>query len=128
MEKARVLIVDGHREVLSSLHQLLDYEESSEVVGVAMTGADAIEQARLLHPDIVLMDFAMSDIDGIEAASAIRSENPATDVIILSVFEAGHNAGRARRAGVGRWIPTSFPPDMLLSELRSLAAHHHEGS
>jgi len=126
MEKARVLIVDEHREVLSSLHQLLESEESSEVVGVAMSGADAIEQARLLHPDVVLIDFPMSDIDGIEAASTIRSENPATDVIILSVFEAGDNSGRARRAGVLRWIPKCFPPERLLMELRGLVAQRHE--
>jgi DNA-binding NarL/FixJ family response regulator len=127
MVRARVLIVDEHEEVLASLRRLLEFEESSEVVGAATNGADAIEQARLLHPDLVLMDFVLNDMDGIEAASAIRSESPATDIIILSVFEARDDAMRARLAGVQCWIPKSFPPEMLLNELRDLAALHREG-
>jgi DNA-binding NarL/FixJ family response regulator len=127
VKRTRVLIVDDHSEIVTGLRQLLDAEGTNEVVGEATSAAQAVERARVLQPDIVLMDFSLGDMDGVDAASRIRSENPATAVVILSVYEAAEHAGRARDAGVRRWIPKSQPPDVLLNELRDVAGELKNG-
>ncbi|HEY3317883.1 MAG TPA: response regulator transcription factor [Coriobacteriia bacterium] len=126
MERARILIVDDHAEVILGLRQLIETDEASEVVGEATSAGQAVERARKLRPDIVLMDFSMGDMDGLEAASLIREENPSTEVVILSVYEADEHEERVRQAGVRRWIPKSQPPDVLLQELHELAGELHQ--
>lgn len=121
MQRARILIVDDHAEVILGLRRLIETDETSEVVGEATSAEQAVERARTLKPDVVLMDFSMGDMDGLDAASAIRKESPDTEVVILSVYEAEEHAQRARQAGVRSWIPKSQPPDVLLRELRNVA-------
>jgi two-component system response regulator DevR len=94
-----VLIVDDHRMFAESLSRLLADEEGIAVLGVAATGADAIEMVNRLHPDVVLMDYQLPDRDGVAVAAAIRRENPnvmvvmltgsSEDRILLAAIEAG---------------------------------------
>jgi DNA-binding NarL/FixJ family response regulator len=118
MQRARLLIADDHREVIRGLSMLMSVD--SDVVGSATSGEEAVEKARELKPDLVLMDFSLGDMDGVEAASLIKREHPDTHVIIVSVYEAGNDAERARRAGVEKWIPKSLPPHVLLDEVRAV--------
>lgn len=124
MRRTRVLIVDDHEDVLRGLMRLVETEDSSEIVGSATSGRMAVEVARKLKPDLVLMDFSMRDMDGIEAAARIKSDRPETEVVILSIYEGREHAERARDAGIDRWIPKSLPPNRLLDELRSISAKH----
>src|SRR5437870_13640314 len=84
----RVLIVDDHSVVREGLRMFLARDPDLEVVGEAPNGAKAIEQAKLLRPDVVVMDLLMPVLDGVTATRAIRSELPETEVLALtSVLE-----------------------------------------
>jgi NarL family two-component system response regulator LiaR len=80
----RVLIVDDHSVVREGLRMFLARDPDLEVVGEAADGAEAIQQARLLRPDVVIMDLLMPVLDGIAATRAIRSELPETEVLALT--------------------------------------------
>jgi DNA-binding NarL/FixJ family response regulator len=80
----RVLLVDDHELMRQGLRSILDREEHVEVVGEAASGRAAVELARTLSPDIVVMDVAMKDLNGIEATRQIRAECPGVKVLALS--------------------------------------------
>jgi two-component system NarL family response regulator len=80
----RVLLVDDHELMRQGLRSILDREEHVEVVGEAASGRAAVELARTLSPDVVVMDVAMKDLNGIEATRQIRAECPGVKVLALS--------------------------------------------
>ena len=80
----RVLLVDDHELMRQGLHSILDREEHVEVVGEAASGRAAVELARTLLPDVVVMDVAMKDLNGIDATRRIRAECPDVKVLALS--------------------------------------------
>jgi DNA-binding NarL/FixJ family response regulator len=79
-----VLIVDDHRMFSESLARLLADEDGIAVLGVAATGADAIEMVGRLHPKVVLMDYQLPDQDGVAVTAQIRSRNPSVMVVMLT--------------------------------------------
>jgi len=83
--KFRVLIVDDVAETRENVRKLLQFESDVDVVGVARTGREAIEIAREIEPDVILMDINMPDMDGIAATEAIRQKSHFVQVVILSV-------------------------------------------
>ena len=80
----RLLLVDDHELMRQGLRSILEREEEVEVVGEAASGREAVELARTLSPDVVVMDVAMKDMNGIEATRQIRAEYPGVKVIALS--------------------------------------------
>lgn len=80
----RVLLVDDHELMREGLRSILEREDGVEVVGEAASGRHAVELARALEPDVVLMDVAMQDMNGIEATRQVRSACPGVRVIALS--------------------------------------------
>jgi DNA-binding NarL/FixJ family response regulator len=82
--KLRVLLVDDHELMRQGLRSILEREEEVEVVGEAASGVSALELARTLAPDVVIMDVAMQDLNGIEATRRIRAECPRVKVLALS--------------------------------------------
>jgi len=80
----RILLVDDHELMRQGLRSILDREEGVEVVGEAASGRAAVELARTLSPDVVVMDVAMKDLNGIEATRQIRAECPRVKVLALS--------------------------------------------
>src|SRR6202023_2582673 len=80
----KVLVVDDHWVVRHGLRMFLDQESGITVVGEASNGSEAIEQARRLRPDVVLMDILMPHVNGIEATARIKSEMPNVEVIALT--------------------------------------------
>lgn len=86
MEKIRVLVVDDHDMVRRGLCAYLETEDDLEVVGEANSGRSAVEQARNLKPDVILMDLLMEQGTGVEATQTIKAELPQTQIIILTSF------------------------------------------
>lgn len=98
----RILVVDDHAIVREGLRLLLKFDEQLEVVGEASNGREALNQARELLPDVVLMDLLMPVMDGITATGKIREELPSVEVVALtSVLEDASVTGAIRAGAIG---------------------------
>lgn len=86
MSKIRVLLADDHQVVRNGLRYVIEREPDLEVIGEAENGRDAVRLTAELHPDIVVMDVAMPNLNGIEATAQIIKHNPKTAVIMLSMY------------------------------------------
>src|SRR6202165_6169875 len=95
----KVLGVDDHRVVRQGFGVFLDLESTITVVGEASDGSEAIELARRLRPDVVLMDILMPHVDGIEAITRIKAEMPRVEVIALTSVLQGRSVFDAIQAG-----------------------------
>jgi NarL family two-component system response regulator LiaR len=95
----RVLIVDDHSVVREGLRMFLGRDPDIAVVGEAADGAEAVERARQLRPDVVLMDLLMPGMDGITATAAIRNELPETEVIALTSVLESESVVKVVKAG-----------------------------
>jgi YesN/AraC family two-component response regulator len=87
-KKLTVLIVDDSRTVLAQIESVVSANEGVEVVGTARNGAEAVQQVSQLHPDLVLMDIVMPDVDGLAELRLIQSKNPETRIAMLSSIGA----------------------------------------
>jgi len=121
-EKIRVMIVDDVSETRENVRKLLQFESDVDVVGVARTGKEAIQISQELNPDVVLMDINMPDMDGITATEAIRSKQPAVQVIILSVQSDQNYMRRAMLAGARDFLTKPPMGDELISAIRRAGA------
>ena len=116
MDNISVLIVDDHAVVRQGLRTFLDLQEDIEVVGEAATGAEAVEQASQLLPDVVLMDLMMPEMNGIEATRKIRAANPSTQVIILTSFGEDEQVFPSIKAGaLGYLLKNVSPADLAMA-------------
>ena len=114
----RVLIVDDIPSTLDNLQKLLSFEEDIEVCGTAGDGRRAIEEARRLNPDIVLMDVNMPQMDGIQATELMAQEAPGSPVIIMSVQGERDYLRRAMQAGAREFLIKPFSGDELIASIR----------
>ncbi len=87
MERIKVLIVDDHRVVREGLSAILQSKESIQVLGEAQDGQEAVEKARSLLPDVILMDVSMPKMTGVEATRIIKREFPHIGIIALTMYE-----------------------------------------
>ena len=124
MEKISVLIVDDHAVVRQGLRTFLELQEEIEVVGEASNGLEAVEQARQLLPDVVLMDLVMPRMDGIEATRSIRAISPSTKVVVLTSFTEDEKVFPSIKAGALGYLLKNVSPTELVSAIR--AAHNGE--
>lgn len=121
MNVLRILLVDDHILFRKGLARLLDAQPDFQVVGEASDGAEAIEKARMLHPDVVLMDLRMPVCDGLEATRQIKRELSSVRVVILTVSEDDQDFLAAIRCGADGYLVKSMRPESLFQELRGLA-------
>jgi len=118
-EKIRILIADDHPVVRGGLKTFLATVDGLEVVGEASDGAEAIALAASLRPDVVLMDLAMPNVDGIEATAKIAAD---TKVIALTSFATDDKVFPAIRAGAVGYLLKESGPDDLADAIRKVAA------
>ena len=118
-----VLLADDQAMVRAGFHMVLDAEPDIEVVGEAENGVSALEAARRLHPDIVLMDIQMPVMDGLEATR--RLSDPESDVdtrvLILTTFDRDQYIFEALRAGASGFLLKNAPPEDLISAIHIVA-------
>ena len=118
----RVLIADDDHLMRAGLAELLSGESEIEVIGQASTGRDAVERARRLDPDVVLMDVQMPDLDGIEATRELARVAPQARVLILTTFEQDDYVFGALRAGASGFLLKRSRPEELIAAVHTVAA------
>ncbi len=99
-----VLIADDHHLFAEALEAILATDTRISVVGHARNGSEAVERTRELQPDVVLMDISMPVMDGIQAARAIREDQPSACVLMLTGSNSRSDVDRARRAGAAGYV------------------------
>src|SRR5215510_5517508 len=118
----RVLIVDDDHLMRAGLVELLAGEPEIEIIGQASTGREAVERARRLAPDVVLMDVRMPDLDGIDATRELFRAAPGIRVLILTTFEEDDYIFGALRAGASGFLLKRTRPEELIAAVRTVAA------
>lgn len=121
-DKIRVVIVDDVSETRENVRKLLQFESDVDVVGLARTGREAIQITQELNPDVVLMDINMPDMDGITATEAIHAQQPAIQVVILSVQSDQNYMRKAMLAGARDFLTKPPMGDELISAIRRAGA------
>ena len=120
--RVRVLIVDDDDLMRAGLRGVLSSDASIEVVGEASDGRDAVYRTRLLHPDIVLMDVRMPDLDGISATRDLLDAFPEVRVVIVTTFEQDDYIFGALRAGASGFLLKRTRPEELVAAVHTVAA------
>ncbi|MEX0629660.1 MAG: response regulator transcription factor [Chloroflexota bacterium] len=118
----RVLIADDEDLMRAGLIELLTADPQIEVVGQASTGREAVDHARRLAPDVVLMDVRMPDLDGIAATRELLRVAPEMKVLILTTFEQDDYVFGALRAGASGFLLKRTRPEELIAAVHTIAA------
>lgn len=104
MNKIRVLIADDHRVVREGLGAILKTKSDIDVVGEATNGIEAVQAAKSLKPDVILMDISMPQMDGVEATRAIKKERPQIGIVALTMHDDDPTIFALVRAGVNGYL------------------------
>jgi DNA-binding NarL/FixJ family response regulator len=122
-ESARVigvLAVDDHPLLREGLAALISKQTDMRLLGEASNGREAVEQFRLLNPDVVLMDVQMPGMDGIDAMIAIRERNPSAKIIVLTTYAGDALAQRALVAGAQAYVLKGSVRTELIDTIRAV--------
>jgi len=122
----RLLLVDDEPSIRRGLRMRLGLEADVEVVGEAGDGLAALDSARLLSPNIVLIDVEMPRLNGIDATRALRAQFPQTAVVVLSMHDDSETQSRALAAGAAAFVAKHSIDNALMDAIRG-AAHTQEG-
>lgn len=121
MNTISIFLVDDHQVVREGLRRMLELEPDFEVVGEAGTAKDALEQVETLSPEVILMDIKMPGTDGIELTRQIKRNSPATNVIMLTLYD--EYLSQAIEAGAKGYLVKDINREELLKAIRAI----HEG-
>jgi DNA-binding NarL/FixJ family response regulator len=120
MAQIRVLLTDDHTLFRQGIRTLLSAEPDIEVSGEASDAAQAVAQARLSRPDIVLMDVGMTGMSSFEATRLIRKEQPGTHVIFLSMYDDDEYLAESVEVGASGYLLKESPAEQLLTAIREV--------
>ena len=120
-ELIKILIVDDHVVVREGLSALLIPRNGMEVVGEAVNGAEAVEKARSLQPDVILMDLNLPVIGGLEAITEILRENPDANILVLTSFDVESKISAAIEAGALGYLSKNSSTQELFHAVRGVA-------
>jgi DNA-binding NarL/FixJ family response regulator len=119
-----VFLADDHAVVRDGLRVLLETQPDISVIGDAANGRDAVHQVAQLRPDVVVMDIAMPDLNGIEATQQIYEVCPSTQVIILSMHSTNEHVFRALQAGARGYLLKECAGIEVVNAVRAVHADH----
>src|ERR1051325_10683965 len=122
MKRIRILLADDHAVVRQGFKMLLSAQPDMEIVGEAGNGREAVELAEQLRPDIVVMDVAMPELNGIEATRRLAGSVPHTRVVALSMHKDSVYVREILRAGARGYLLKDSPAGDLVSAVRAVAA------
>jgi DNA-binding NarL/FixJ family response regulator len=117
----RVLIVDDQALVRAGFHAILESQDDIEVAGEATDGQEAVELARGVRPDVVLMDIRMPGLDGIEATRRLLRDDGPPKVLMLTTFDLDEYLYEAMRAGASGFLLKDAPREQLVNAVRTVA-------
>jgi DNA-binding NarL/FixJ family response regulator len=117
-----VLLVDDHVVVRDGLRALLESGSDIKVVGCAGNGREAVTEVQHLHPDVVIMDIALPELDGVQATRHIMEKCPETHVLILSMYLSAEHIHRALQAGAQGYVLKESAGDEVVEAVRALSA------
>lgn len=121
MEAIKIVIVDDHPVVREGISSMLKKEPDFRIVGEASNGLEAVEKARELAPDVVLMDLRMPELDGVEAMTRIKAENSDVKFIILTTFSDDEYIFRGIAAGARAYLLKDAPREELFKAIRAVS-------
>jgi len=118
----RVLVADDQSMVRAGFRMLLSGEEDIDVVAEASNGLEAVEKAERFHPDVILMDIRMPELDGLEATRRILAMDNGARILVLTTFNLDEYVYEALRAGASGFVLKDDPPEQLIAAVRTVAA------
>jgi DNA-binding NarL/FixJ family response regulator len=119
----RILIVDDHAVVRRGVRALLESHADWEICGEATNGRDAVEEARRLKPDIVVMDLSLPGLNGLDATRQILQESPGTEVLVLTMHHSEELARDVLQAGARGYVLKRDADEDLIAAVESLRQH-----
>jgi DNA-binding NarL/FixJ family response regulator len=114
----RILIADDHPIVREGLSAVLETQPDFAIVGEASSGAQAVERAAALRPDVILLDLELPELDGVAALRAIRAADPAARVLIFTAFDTDERILAAVQAGAQGYLLKGAPREELFQAIR----------
>jgi two-component system response regulator NreC len=122
MPDIHLLLVDDHQVVRTGLRMLLEGQPDMKIVGEADSGLQAIEKARQLSPDVVVMDITLPDISGIEATRRLKQEFPQIAVVALTIHDDEQYFFEMLQSGASGYVPKRAAPEDLIASIRAASA------
>jgi two-component system vancomycin resistance associated response regulator VraR len=116
----RIVIADDHEATRHSLRSALTQDASWEVCGEACDGKEALQQVLELHPDLVILDYLMPHMNGLEAACEIRLNAPSTKIVVLSMIDTPQMEGATQLVGVDAFVSKSSNVTDLVAVLKQV--------
>ena len=121
MKKLRILIADDHELVRRGIRGLLRAQSGWKIVGEVKNGREAVEKARKLKPDVIILDIGMPNLDGLEAARQIREEDPNTEILVLTMHESNQMVRRVLEAGARGYVLKSDLAGHLVKAVKTVS-------
>jgi two-component system, NarL family, response regulator LiaR len=119
-DRIRVMVVDDHAIIRKGIRAMLELVPDIELVGEAANGLEAIQQDKVLTPDVILMDLVMPEIDGIEAIRRIKLQRPEARILVLTTFAGEEMVFPAIKAGALGYHLKDSSPDALIDAIRQV--------
>jgi|SRR5687768_11033795 len=119
--RIRVLVADDLPEIRTLVRTNLEFDGRFDIVGEAANGLEAVDMVHTQKPDVVVLDLAMPEMDGLAAISKIRQSSPATKILVLSAFADDYNSGLVKELGANGFIAKDRPMDEVIEKLIEIA-------